>query len=148
MSTLGDLISKDLVEAMKARDEAKVSTLRLLSAAFHNKQIELGHELSHEEELDVVAKAAKQRRESIDAYKKGGRDDLAAKEQAELDFLTAYLPQQLGEEETAKIVDEVIGELGASGTDDFGKVIGEVMKRVRGKADGSVVSRMVRDKLA
>lgn len=148
MSQLFEKINGDLIEAMKAKDEVSVSTLRLLVSAIKNKQIDLGHELNDEEVLEVVSKAAKQRRESIEAYKKGGRDDLSQKEEAELVVIEKYLPKQLEKEEISKIVDDVILETGASGQADFGKVIGEVMKKVKGQADGSVVSGIVREKLS
>ena len=119
---------------MKAREKVKISTLRLLVAAFKNRQIEFGHELSDDEAADVVAKSAKQRRESIEAFKNGDRDDLASKEEAELGILAGYLPQQLSEEEIAKIVCQVISEPGENALVDFGKVMGETMKRIKGKA--------------
>ncbi len=145
MSAIVEQISKDLIGAMKAKDDVRVSTLRLLNAAFKNKQIELGHELADGEAIDVIAKGAKQRRESIDAYQKGGREDLAENEKKELEILSAYLPAQMTEEEVAKAVDEVIAEVG--GDADFGRVIGQVMAKVKGKADGGAVSAIVRQKL-
>lgn len=141
-------INQELVAAMKAKDEVKTSTLRLVIAAAANKRIEVGHELNDEEFLDVIGKEAKKRKESIDAFGKAGRDDLVAKETQELEILSAYLPEQMSEEELAKIVDETIAQTEASGSADFGKVIGNVMGKVKGKADGNTVSKIVREKLA
>ena len=148
MGKITDQISQDLVEAMKAKDELKTSTLRLLVSSFKNKQIEVGHELSDSEAQDVAAKAAKQRRESIEAYKKGGREDLVSREEAELEVINVYLPEQMSEVEIVKIVEQVITEVGAAGAGDLGRVMSEVMKRLQGKADGAVVSGIVREKLA
>lgn len=148
MSSIAEQINKQLIDAMKAKDELVVSTLRLLVSAFKNKQIEVGHELSDEEVLDVIGKAAKQRRESIEAYNKGGREDLAEKESNELSIIDKYLPAQLGEDEITTIVDEVISETGASTRVEMGKVMSEVMKKVKGQADGNLVSRVVSQKLS
>lgn len=145
MSVIAEQINQDLIGAMKAKDEVRVSTLRLLNAAFKNKQIELGHELTDNEAVEVIAKGAKQRRESIDAYQKGGREDLAENEKKELEILSAYLPDQLTNDEIAKVVDEVIVEVGRDA--DFGRVIGQVMAKVKGRADGGAVSAVVRQKL-
>lgn len=141
-------INSELVSSLKARDEVKTSTIRLVIASVNNKRIELGHELSDQEILDVIVKEAKKRKESIDAYQKAGRDDLVAKETRELAILAAYLPQQMSAEEIAKIVDEVIVQTGAASAADFGKVIGSVMGKVRGRADGNTVSVIVREKLS
>lgn len=144
---LFDKISQDLVEAMKAKDEVRVSTLRLLVSSVKNKQIDVGHELGDDEIVDVAVKAAKQRKESIEAYKQGGRDDLVSKEEAELKILEGYLPQQMSELEIGKIVAEVISRLGASSSADMGRVMGEVMGKIQGRSDGAVVSKIVREKL-
>lgn len=140
-------INGELVESMKARDEIKTSTLRLVIAAVNNKRIELGHELSDEEILDVLAKEGKKRRESIEAYKVGNRQDLVDREEKEFEVLGKYLPEQMNEGDIAKVVDDVIGEVGVNGNADFGKVIGSVMAKLKGKADGSVVSSIVKAKL-
>lgn len=143
-----DDINKQLVEAMKAKDELKTSTLRLVIAAVNNKRIEIGHELTGDEILEVIGKEAKKRKESIDAYKKAGRDELAEKESKELEILAVYLPEQMGDEQIAKIVDEVIAQTGAKGAGDTGKVMGAVMGKLKGQADGNAVSAIVAEKLA
>lgn len=147
MSLISD-INLELISAMKAREEAKVSTLRMLLSAAKNRQIELGHELTDEEVQEVIGKSAKQRRESIDAYRKGGREDLVKNEEAELAYLGKYLPEQMSEEEVEKVVVAAIETLGEVGNADMGKVIGEAMKTLKGKTDGAVVSRIVRLRLS
>jgi len=140
-------INVDLVEAQKKRDEVVVSALRMLLAAVKNAEIAKGSELTDDEVLEQIAKSAKQHRESIDAYEKGGRGDLVEKEKAELGVISKFLPEQMNEEEIARIVDEVISATGAKGAGDLGRVMGQVMAKVKGKADGNVVSGVVRSKL-
>ncbi len=147
MSAVFEQINKDLVEAQKKRDEIVVSTLRMLLAAVKNAEIAKGSELTDDEVLEQIAKSAKQHRESIDAYEKGGRGDLVQKEKAELSVLDKFLPEQLSEEEVGRIVDEVIGSTGAKGGGDMGRVMGLVMAKVKGQADGNVVSAVVKSKL-
>ena len=96
----------------------------------------------------ALQREARQRRDSIEEYQKGGRDDLAAQEQAELDIISAYLPEELSEEEIRAAIDEVVAEVGASGPGDLGKVMGPLMGRVRGRADGRRVNELVRERLA
>ncbi len=142
-----DLINADLVEAQKKRDEVVVSTLRMLLAAVKNAQIAKGGELADEEVLEQITKSAKQHRESIDAYEKGDRGDLVEKEKAELNVLAKFLPEQMSVEEIGRIVDEAISSTGAKGAGDMGRVMGQVMAAVKGKADGNVVSGVVKSKL-
>jgi len=148
MSQVASGISKDLVEAQKARDEVKVSTLRMLSAAIKNAEIAKGGELTDEEVMVQIAKGAKQHRESIDAYERGGRTDLVDKEKAELAVLQKYLPAQMGEAELGQIVDEVIKSVDASSPADMGRVMGAVMAKVKGQADGNAVSALVKSRLS
>lgn len=142
-----DLINADLVGAQKKRDGLVVSTLRMLLAAVKNAEIAKGSELTDDEVLEQIAKSAKQHRESINAYEKGGRGDLVEKEKAELSVLEKFLPEQMSGEEVGRIVDEVISSTGAKGAGDLGRVMGQVMAQVKGKADGNVVSGVVRSKL-
>lgn len=145
METLRSKIQEDLVKAMKAKDETRVSTLRMLKAAIMKFEVAgvKKKEATEEEILQLAAKEAKQRKESIDAFLKGGREDLAAKETMELKILQAYLPEQMSEEELKKVIQEVIQQVGAQGKGDFGKVMGAVISRVKGRAEGSLVSRFV-----
>lgn len=143
-----DTINKRIIEAMKVGDKLKMSTLKLLSSAMHNAQIKKQENLSEEEELEIVRREAKQRKDSIDAYKKAGADEKAEMEEKELVILQEYLPKDLSSEETGKIVDEVIATLGAENMKDMGKVIGVVLEKCKGKADGKTVSEIVRTKLS
>lgn len=140
-------IKSELTEAMKAKDETKVSTLRFLLAQIQNKTIEKQQELTDEEIIAVIQKQAKERRESIEAFKQGGREDLVGKEQSELDILNKYLPQQISEDELRKIVQETVTEVGAISPADFGKIMGVVMGKVKGRADGNKVMEVVKESL-
>ena len=146
MSTL-DTITADLTEALKSREEVKVSTLRLLISNINNAKIAKGEELSDDEVAEEIAKDAKRHRESIDAFVKGGRSDLADKEKEELAVLEKYLPEQLTREEIAKFVVEAISQTGASSPSNMGKVMSAVMAKVKGRADGGAVSALVKEKL-
>ena len=141
-------LKQDMMTAMKAREMEKVNTIRSLRGAIKDKAIELKKdELSDEEIMGVLTKAAKQRRDSIASYKEGGRDDLVAEEEKELAIIEKYLPEQMNEDEVTKIVTEVIEQTGASSMADMGKVMGAIMPKVKGKADGNMVQTIVRRKL-
>ena len=141
--TLAEQIRSELTESMKARDAARTSTLRLLQSSFKNEQIEKGHELSDEEALAVIRRAVKQRQDSIEQYTKGNRPELAAKESAELDMLSRYLPQQMGDGDAERAVREAIATVGAESKKDTGKVMKEVMARHKGAIDGKRVQELV-----
>ncbi len=144
---LRDRIADEMRAAMKAREQARVSTLRMLMAAMKNTQVEKGHELDDEEVVEVIAREAKRRRESIDAFEKGGRPELVEKEGAELAVLESYLPERLSDEELAALVDAAIAETGASTPKEMGNVMKVVMPKVKGRADGTAVSAAVRARL-
>ncbi len=148
MPTLAETIRADMTDAMRARDTGRRDTLRLLIAALDNARIAAGHDLDDQEAVVALQREARQRRDSIEEYQKGGRDDLAANEQAELDIISTYLPEELTEDEIRAAIDEVVVEVGASGPSDLGKVMGPVMGRVRGRADGRRVNELVRERLA
>ena len=145
--SLKERIQTELKEAMKAHDELKVSTLRLLNSSIKNKEIDERKPLDDEGLLAILSTAAKQRRESIDQYEKGGRQDLADKEKAELAILQSYLPQQLSKDEVAAAIKETIAETGAVGAKDMGKVMKALMPKVKGKADGKLVNELVKELL-
>jgi uncharacterized protein YqeY len=145
--TLKERIQAELKEAMKARDELKVSTLRLINSAIKNKEIDERKPLEDEGVLAVLSTAAKQRRESIEQYEKGGRADLADKEKTELAIIQTFMPEQLGKDEVAALVKETIAETGASGAKDMGKVMKALMPKVKGKADGKLVNELVKELL-
>ncbi|MDP3994729.1 MAG: GatB/YqeY domain-containing protein [bacterium] len=153
---IADIINQQIAEALKAGDETRLSTLRLLSSALNYELIAKQHELSQEEELAVVRKEAKQRKDSIEAFKmaqgkqttSGTNQDARIKqEQAELAILEEYLPPQMSDADIEKIVDEVITSTGASTIGDMGKVIGIVMQKTAGRAEGSKVAKLVKGKL-
>lgn len=133
--------------AMKARDQVRVSTLRMLMTAVRNAEVERGHALDDDEVIEVAAREAKRRRESIEAFRAGNRDDLVTKESAELAVLEEYLPKGLTEQELAALVDETISEVGATTPKQMGEVMKALMPKIRGRADGAAVSQMVRGKL-
>jgi uncharacterized protein YqeY len=139
-----ETIQNDLKTALKKRDELQVSTLRLSLSEIHNRQIEKQAELVDEDIVGVLRKEVKKRQESIEAYEKGGRQELADKESKELIILSKYLPQEMSPEELGKIVKEVIVEVGAQGPSDFGKVMGVIMGKVKGKIDGTKVADAVK----
>lgn len=144
---LRDTIAEDLTAAMKARDQVRVATLRMLIAAVKNAKVERMHELDDDEVIDVAAREAKRRKESIEAFRAGGREDLVAKEEAELAVLQAYLPEQLTGDALAVLVDEAIAETGASTPKEMGAVMKALMPKVRGRADGAELSAMVKARL-
>lgn len=147
---LKDKIQEDLKQAMLARDEGKLSTIRMLKSALQYFEIQkggAGYEASDEDVVEVVGREIKKRKESIELYEKGGRPELADKEKQELETLKTYLPEQMSEDEIRKIVDDAISKTGASTIADMGKVMGIIMPQTKGKADGQLVSSLVRGKL-
>lgn len=147
-----DQIFSDLKIAMKAKDQDKLRVLRSLKAKLMEAEISerKGGEasLSDQSAIQVITKAAKQRKESIDQFLKGGREDLVANEKVELEIIETYLPEMMSEDEVRKIVQEKIAASGATGPQDMGKVMGPLMGQLRGKADGSLVSQLVKEELA
>ena len=141
-------ITKQIGEAMKAHAEIRLSTLRLLSSALNYEFIAKQHPLSEEEELAVVKKEAKKRRDAIEAYEKAGAEDRAEKEKKELEILKEFLPAEMSQDEIEKLVKEAIKKTGAAELKDIGKVIGLVVGQAQGRADGSVVASLVKKQLA
>jgi hypothetical protein len=141
-------VERDLVAAMKAKEELKRSVLRMVKAAFVNKKVELGKPLEDAEAMAVLRTLVKQRRESIEQFRKGARDDLADKEEAEIKIVEAYLPAAASDEEIAAAVAAAIAETGATHVKDLGKVMKAAMAKLAGKnVDGKRVSEQVRSKL-
>ncbi len=133
---------------MRAKDAARLSTVRLLLAAMKQKEVDERIELGDAEVLAILEKMVKQRRESIAQFEKAGRQDLVDKEKAEIDVLAGYLPQKLGEAEIQKEINSVISETGASGAKDMGKVMAALKARLAGRADMGAVSALVKTKLS
>ena len=147
MSLLQQLTS-DMVSAMKNRDKKTLNVVRMLKAAVQNEQIELGHDLSANEEIAVIAREYKQRKESLEEFEKAGREDLINQAKNELAIVEKYMPKQLSKDEVTKIVKEVIDELNASSMKNFGQVMGSVMPKVQGQADGKLVNQVVKEQLS
>ncbi len=145
--SLKERIDADYKEAMKARDEVRVSVLRLLRSAIHNVEIDKQRALTDDEILGVIQSEVRKRRESIEAFQQGGRPDLVEREQAELAILESYLPQALPREELEAMVRAAIQEVGALSVKDMGKVMSVLMPKVRGRADGRAVNELVRQML-
>jgi len=145
---LSDKVGQDLLAAMKAGESLKLSVVRLLRTRLKETQIEKRRELSDEEFYKVVMSEVAKRREAIELFEKGGRPDLASRELNEIAILETYLPPKLTEDEIKTIVSEAIKESGATQPGDLGKVMKLVMPKVTGRAEGSLVSRIVKDLLA
>ncbi|MCH7801874.1 MAG: GatB/YqeY domain-containing protein [Chloroflexi bacterium] len=145
--TMQTRLQDDLKQAMRDRDVLRRSVIRYVRSEIHNQEIAKKTELDDEGILRVLIRQAQQRRESIQAYGDANREDLVEKEQAELEIILEYLPQQLTREEITELVNKVVQEVGAKGLADKGKVMGKLMPQVRGKADGTVVNQMATEYL-
>jgi uncharacterized protein YqeY len=146
--TLQDRIESAMRDAMRVRDERRTQTLRMAMSAAHNRQIELGRSLADEDYVEILARQVKQRRESIEAFRAGGRDAMAANEEAEAAILAEFLPEALSAAELEAIVRAAISETGASSPADLGRVMGTVVPQTKGRAEGKAVSDLVRRLLA
>jgi hypothetical protein len=141
-------IEDEIKEAMKARDGERRDALRLIVNALKNSEKDLQRPLSEDEELQVLQRERKRRVEAAEAFRAGGREEQAEAEERELAVLEEFMPAPLSEEELEDIVDDVIAEVGATSMGDLGRVMADVMPQIAGRADGSVVSQIVREKLA
>ncbi len=147
--SLRERIVSDLTAAMKAKDAARLSTLRMVKANVMNREIEKGGELTDEEMAKALQSLVKQRRDSIEQYEKAGRQELADKEQAEIEFIEAYLPQAASQEEIEAAVAASIAETGANSMREMGAVMKDVQARLAGQsADGKIISEIVKKQLA
>ena len=146
-STLKEQLRAEITASLKAGDKLRLSALRLLSAAVTNREKEVLHELDDDEVREVAGKEVKKRTESIEAFEQAGRQELADKERAEREAIAGYAPEQLGAEQLDALIDEAFAATGAAGPGDFGKVMGFVMGRAKGRADGAVVQEKVRVRL-
>ena len=146
-------LKKALVDALKTKNEKKTATIRLINAAIKDKDIEarpkgITDGIDDTAILSLLQSMVKQRKESIEMYKQGGREDLVASEQAEIDIISAFLPQQMSEEETKKAIEAVIQEIGASSIKDMGKVMGALKAKYAGQMDFSIASGLIKGLLA
>lgn len=150
--SLKDRISEDIKAAMKAKDAIRLETVRSIKKVILEKETSVRPQgqdgLTENQELEVLAQVAKQRRDSIEQYRKAGRDDLADKEAQELTIIEEYLPKQLSDEEVSAVIDETIASVGAASMKDMGKVMGPVMQKLKGRADGQKIQAMVKEKLS
>jgi hypothetical protein len=144
---LKNQIKEDMKSAMKAGDKDRLKAVRLIMAAIKQVEVDTRQELDDAGVLAVLDKMVKQRRDSVEQFEKGGRDDLAAGERAEIAVLQDYLPEQLSADELAALVDEVIADTGAEGIRDMGKVMGQIKARAAGRADMGAVSATVKERL-
>jgi uncharacterized protein len=142
-----DTLNGDVKAAMKGGDKIRLNTVRMLIAALKNERISLGADLSADQELQLLATQAKRRRESISLYTQGGRDDLAAQEAAELVVLEGYLPEQLTEDDVRALVLEIMAATGAESMRDMGKVMGQLMPKLKGRFDGKLAKGVVQSAL-
>jgi uncharacterized protein len=138
-----DRLTVDMKEAMKNKEKQRLSVIRLVKSALQNEAIKLKKELTEDEALTVLNRELKQRKDSLHEFEKADREDLAEKVREEVVILKAYMPEQLTEEELSEIVKQTIQEVGASSKADLGKVMGAIQPKVKGKADGSIVNRLV-----
>ena len=150
--SLKERIGEDIKSAMKAKDKVRLETVRGIKKAILEKEVALrpkGQDsLTEEQEIELLAQQAKQRRDSIEQFTKAGRDDLADKEKQELAILETYLPKQVDDSELESIVDDIIASVGATSPKDLGKVMGAAMKQLKGKADGKKIQALVKSKLS
>ena len=148
MAQIDDRLSEEIKLTMKAGEKKKTETYRTLRAQIKDARIKKGSDLDDLEEEQVLMTAAKRRRESIEMFKQGNRDDLIVKEQFQLDLIQKYLPEQISEEDIEKIVNETIASLNISGMSDMGRVMGALMPKVKGKADGKIVQQKVKEAIS
>jgi hypothetical protein len=146
--SLAEILSDDLKKALKTAQKDTLSVIRMIKAAVQNKEIEKGAALSDEEIHGVLMTLARQRKDSIEQFSKGNRQDLVEKEASELSIIQSYLPEQLTEEEIKEIIRSMVKEIGVQGPQDMGKVMKSVMAKVKGQADGKLVSELVKKAIA
>ena len=145
--SLLEQLTNDMKEAMKAKDKVTLGVVRMVKSSVSNEQIKSGHDLTADEELVVLSREMKQRVEEMESYKDADREDLAEEIQGQIDVLKRYMPEQMSEEEVVAVVKETIAEVGASSKADLGKVMGALMPKVKGKADGKLVNQTVQSLL-
>ena len=141
-------IEAEIKDAIRGREQLRADTLRLTLASLRSAEKELGRPLKEDEELQVLQRERKRRAEAAEAFRSAGRDEQAATEEEELGIIEEFMPEALGEDELEQIVDDAIAETGATSLRDLGRVMADVMPQVAGRADGSAVSQLVREKLA
>ena len=146
--SIKDTLTNDMKEAMKAKEKDRLAVIRMVRGAIKQIEIDSKKELDDEAVIGVISKEVKMRKDSVEEFKKGGREDLVAKTEAEIAVLMPYLPQQLSEDEVRALVKEAVEQIGAASPKDMGKVMGALMPKVKGKADGKLVNTLVKEALA
>jgi uncharacterized protein YqeY len=146
--SLLERLNQDMKQAMKNKEKDKLSVIRMVKASLQNEAIKLGKELSEDEELTVLSRELKQRKDFLQEFEKAGRDDLVNKVKVEISIIETYMPEQLSEEEIIELVKQTIQEVNASSKADMGKVMGAIMPKVKGKADGALVNKIVQQQLS
>ena len=146
--SLLERLNNDMKQAMKNKEKDKLSVIRMLKASIQNEALKLRQELTDDEELTVLSRELKQRKDSLQEFENAGRSDLVDKVRTELVYVEAYMPEQLSEEEISKIVKQTIEEVNATSKADMGRVMGALMPKVKGKADGSLVNKLVQQHLS
>ncbi len=141
-------LNQDMKNAMKNKEKVKLSVIRMVKSSLQNEQIKLGRELTDDDSLTVLNRELKQRKDSLHEFEQANRQDLASKIHDEIAVLEDYMPEQLSEEEVSRIVQDTISEVGATTKADMGKVMGAIMPKVKGKADGGLVNRLVQQHLS
>lgn len=147
MSSIQDQLLEDMKEAMRNQAKQKLSVIRMARAAIKDAEIDNQKDLSDDEVIEVLSKLVKQAKESLEEYEKAEDEERIAETEREIKILQEYLPEQLSEEELVDIVEETIAEVGAQDMSDMGQVMGAIMPKIKGKADGSQVNQMVRERL-
>ena len=142
--SLKETLNNDIKSAMKAKDKETLAVLRMIKTAVQAAEIDKKEELNAEEELTILAREAKQRRESLAEFVKAGRDELVSKTEAEIEIVERYLPKQLSVEEVKEVIATVAEKIGATSQKEFGKLMGAVMQELKGKADGNVIKEQVK----
>lgn len=145
--SLAERLNEDMKQAMRAGDKFRLSTIRIIRAAIKNQEIELRRPLEDNDTLNILSRELKQRRDSLQDFERGGREDLVSNVKSEIEIITEYLPKQLNEEEVKAIVVQTMQETGASSKADLGKLMGALMPKVKGIADGKLVNAIVQQSL-
>ncbi|KMY50849.1 GatB/YqeY domain-containing protein [Peribacillus loiseleuriae] len=146
--SLLERLNNDMKQAMKNKEKDKLSVIRMLKSSLQNEELKKRQELTDDEELTVLSRELKQRKDSLQEFENAGRIDLVDKVRTEIDYVEAYMPEQLSEEEISEIVKNTIEEVKASSKTDMGRVMGALMPKVKGKADGSLVNKLVQQHLS
>lgn len=141
-------LNQDMKDAMRAKDKERLTTIRMIKASIQNEEIDKGRDLTADEELAILSREKKQRLDSLEEFKKAERKDLVEKIESELEIVDGYLPKQLSDEELEAVINDVISEVGAESMKDMGTVMGAVMPKIQGRADGSKVNAIVREQLS